>query len=82
MNARAILAIAAALVATQASAAEPEPLSPRTHQLTVCLPDAPCERRGRPMGETACALDAASERLLAGLPKATKISCERIKQGD
>lgn len=59
--------------------AEPIPKSERSHQLTVCVPDKPCEARGKPMGVTACELDAASERLLAGLPKATRITCERVK---
>ena len=61
-----------------ARAAEVEPPSPRTHQLTVCQPGQDCERRGRPMGATACSLDMASERMLAGLPSGTWIACVRV----
>ena len=54
-----------------------EPESPRTHQLTECRPGEPCRSRGRPMGVTACSLDAASLANVA--PKATVIRCERVK---
>lgn len=73
------VAIAFGVSRVRAAELESAPPSARSHQLTVCPPDKPCERRGRPMGATACSLDAASERLLAGLPKATRISCERVR---
>lgn len=78
----AVAVVAIGFYAPRASAAEPErePPSPRTHQLTVCMPDSPCERRGRPMGATACSLDAASEKLLAGLPSGTLITCVRVEK--
>lgn len=54
-----------------------EPESPRTHQLIECPPGEPCKSRGRPMGVTACNLDAAG--LVAIVPKATVITCKRVK---
>lgn len=48
---------------------------PPTHQLVICRPDLPCERRLPPSGKTACELNAASERLLAILPSGTWIVC-------
>lgn len=50
---------------------------PPTHQLKECRPGEICKVRGRPMGETACLLDAAS--LASVAPKATVIKCERVK---
>lgn len=73
--------VAIMVYAPRASAAEPQeaaPPSTRTHQLTVCRPAADCESRGRPLGATACSLDAASEKLLAGLPSGTLIACVRV----
>jgi len=67
----------AATVARAAMEGLAEPESPRTHQLTECRPGEPCRSRGRPMGVTACSLDAASLANVA--PKATVIRCERVK---
>lgn len=55
-----------------------EPESPRTHQLVECAYHSPCRPRGRPMGETACKLDAAS--LANVLPKGSRTTCERVKR--
>jgi hypothetical protein len=76
----ALLVIGAIAIARGVFAAEVEPPSPRTHQLTVCRPGEDCQARGRPMGATACSLDAASERLLAGLPSGTLITCVQVKR--
>lgn len=55
-----------------------EPESPRTHQLIECAYHSPCRPRGRPMGETACGLDAAS--LANVLPAGSRTKCERVKK--
>lgn len=75
-----IAAGAAILVIGVARAAETEGRSPPTHRVVVCLPNGVCEERGRTIGETACQLDAASVRLVADLPKGTRIECRRVRR--
>lgn len=55
-----------------------EPPSPRTHQLWACAGETSCTPIGRPMGATACQLDAAS--LANTLPKGSRVACERVKR--
>ncbi len=51
---------------------------PPTHQLTVCRPGAACEAHGRPSGETACLLNATSDRWMGDLPAGTHIYCRKV----
>lgn len=53
-----------------------EPPSPRTHQLWACAGETSCKPIGRPMGKTACDLDAAS--LANKLPKGSRVSCQKV----
>ena len=79
MAAGAALGVAAVVIGVgPARAAEREDRYPPTHQLLVCEPGKDCERRGRPMGATACNLDLASERMTAGLPSGTWLACVRV----
>ncbi len=75
-----ILGLAAiVLYAPRASAAIEalqEPPSPATHQLWACAGATACKPYGRPMGKTACDLDAAS--LTNALPPGSRIYCTRV----
>lgn len=55
--------------------AEPD-RSPPTHMLWVCEGAVSCRPRGKPQGQTACLLDAAS--LANTLPSGSKVTCHRI----
>lgn len=62
--------------APRAKAAADHGRSPATHQLWVCDGAVSCRPRGKPQGQTACLLDAASEANV--LPKGSRVSCQRI----
>jgi hypothetical protein len=61
--------------APRAKAAADHGRSPATHQLWVCSGEVSCRPRGKPQGQTACLLDAASEANV--LPKGSRVSCQR-----
>ena len=48
-----------------------------THQLWSCSGATTCKPHGRPMGQTACLLDAAS--LANTLPPGSRVACHRVK---
>ncbi len=62
--------------APRAKAAADHGRSPATHQLWVCTGAVSCRPRGKPQGQTACLLDAASEANV--LPKGSRVSCLRV----
>lgn len=62
--------------APRAKAAADHDRSPATHQLWVCAGTVSCRPRGKPQGQTACLLDAASEANV--LPKGSRVSCLRV----
>lgn len=64
--------------APRARAAADHDRSPATHQLWVCTGTVSCRPRGKPQGQTACLLDAASEANV--LPKGSRVTCQRIER--
>lgn len=62
----------------RARAAADHDRSPQTHQLWVCTGQTSCRPRGKPLGHTACLLDAASEANT--LPKGSRVWCARIEK--
>lgn len=68
------------IYAPRARAADDVGRSPATHQLWSCTGNVTCKPHGRPMGQTACLLDAAS--LANVLPAESKVACHRITTGD
>lgn len=76
-----IAALAVAALIKPTRAAEAESRSSPTHILLVCQPGgADCKPRGRPMGETACLLDMASEALARELPTGTWLACRPVRR--
>lgn len=65
--------------APRAKAAADHDRSPATHLLWSCSTDGPCRSHGKPLGQTACLLDAAS--LANVLPKGSRVKCERVTAG-
>ena len=63
--------------APRARAADDVGRSPATHQLWVCTGAVSCRPRGKPQGQTACLLDAASDANV--LPKGSRVACHRVK---
>lgn len=66
------------IYAPRARAADDVGRSPRTHQLWVCTGTVSCRPRGKPQGQTACLLDAASEANV--LPKGSRVTCQRVER--
>ena len=66
------------IVANECRAAADHDRSPATHQLWSCTGNTTCKPHGRPMGQTACLLDAAS--LANTLPSGSKVACHRVKR--
>lgn len=62
--------------APRAKAAADHDRSPATHQLWICTGTVSCRPRGKPQGQTACLLDAASEANV--LPKGSRVTCQRV----
>ena len=60
--------------APRAKAAADDDRSPATHLLWSCQDNA-CRSHGKPLGQTACQLDAAS--LANVLPKGSRVTCQR-----
>jgi hypothetical protein len=73
------MALAGALIvvtcAPRARAAADHDRSPATHLLWSCQQDA-CRSHGKPLGQTACLLDAAS--LANAMPKGSRVTCQRM----
>lgn len=67
--------IMVATFAPRAKAAADHDRSLATHQLWVCAGTVSCRPRGKPQGQTACLLDAASEANV--LPKGSRVTCLR-----
>lgn len=71
--------VALAYMAPRATAAEPERQPPRAWAIERCL-DERCEVLGsRYSGPTACAVDAASERLARQQPTGARLACVKAK---
>ena len=73
------MALAGALIvvtfAPRARAAADNDRSPATHLLWSCQDNA-CRSHGKPLGQTACLLDAAS--MANVLPKGSRVTCQRV----